>query len=397
MKVLIITPGGMPVPAVEGGAVQTLIDELIDVNQSQEAIDFTIIGPYNLKAKMIAENKYFNNKFIWFKSPKIINILDKLIYKFFSIFSSHPQSYSRILKSFYYIKQLKKVLKKENYDKIIFEHNNILLLTLKNKTIFKKYKEKYLIHIHNQVRTIKPIYKYFSQCKYIVTISNYMKTYLVSDPRLNIKAENVYVLYNCIDIEMFNSKVSADYTLIKDIDLNKKKILFAGRINKEKGIEETLEIYSNLDHNMYQLIIVGDFFYSEKGKNKYCTNLISKYKNLIDNKNIIFTGYIEYEKMPSIYKCADICILPSMWDEPAGLAMLEACSCNVKVITTNSGGIPEYVGKSAIILERNNVIQEGINAIKEIGKFNPNYDNLMDFNKDNYYYNFLKILTMRNN
>ena len=64
MKVLIITPGGMPVPAVEGGAVQTLIDELIDVNQSQEAIDFTIIGPYNLKAKMIAENKYFNNKIL---------------------------------------------------------------------------------------------------------------------------------------------------------------------------------------------------------------------------------------------------------------------------------------------------------------------------------------------
>ena len=37
---------------------------------------------------------------------------------------------------------------------------------------------------------------------------------------------------------------------------------------------------------------------------------------------IIFTGYIDYEDMPSIYQLSNIAVLPSMWDEPAGMTMV---------------------------------------------------------------------------
>ena len=44
-----------------------------------------------------------------------------------------------------------------------------------------------------------------------------------------------------------------------------------------------------------------------------------------------------------------------MWEEPAGLTMIEAMSCGTIVVTTNSGGIPEYTENGAsIILERDN-------------------------------------------
>ena len=41
-----------------------------------------------------------------------------------------------------------------------------------------------------------------------------------------------------------------------------------------------------------------------------------------------------------------------MWDEPAGLTMIESLACGTPVITTRSGGIPEYVGDGAVVLER---------------------------------------------
>ena len=50
-----------------------------------------------------------------------------------------------------------------------------------------------------------------------------------------------------------------------------------------------------------------------------------------------------------------------MWEEPAGLTNLEAMACGIPVITTSSGGIPEYVGKS-VILDRNEDLAKNISV-----------------------------------
>lgn len=47
---------------------------------------------------------------------------------------------------------------------------------------------------------------------------------------------------------------------------------------------------------------------------------------------------------------ADVVVLPSMWDEPAGMTMIEAMASGCALITTESGGIPEYVGKNGCVL-----------------------------------------------
>lgn len=68
---------------------------------------------------------------------------------------------------------------------------------------------------------------------------------------------------------------------------------------------------------------------------------------------IIFTGFVNYEDMPAIYAMSDICVLPSIWDDPAPLAVIESLVSGKPLITTRSGGIPEYADEqSAIILER---------------------------------------------
>ena len=46
---------------------------------------------------------------------------------------------------------------------------------------------------------------------------------------------------------------------------------------------------------------------------------------------------------------ADIVVLPSVWEEPAGLTMIEALACGKPLITTNAGGISEYVAGSGAI------------------------------------------------
>ena len=70
--------------------------------------------------------------------------------------------------------------------------------------------------------------------------------------------------------------------------------------------------------------------------------------------------------IPSHLKIADIAIVPSMWDEPFGLTVIEAMAAGLPLITTRSGGIPEICEGVAIIVERDNIVENLINAIQDL-------------------------------
>lgn len=44
-----------------------------------------------------------------------------------------------------------------------------------------------------------------------------------------------------------------------------------------------------------------------------------------------------------LYYRADVCVVPSVWDEPLGLVVLEAMAANTPVVVTRKGGIPLMV------------------------------------------------------
>ena len=72
--------------------------------------------------------------------------------------------------------------------------------------------------------------------------------------------------------------------------------------------------------------------------------------------------------MPAIYAMSDICCLPSIWNDPAPLAVIEALASGKPLITTKSGGIPEYADdQAAVILEKDeNLVSNLSSAIKNL-------------------------------
>ena len=79
MKILIVASSKLPVPAVKGGAVPTLIEELIKQNEIQREIELYCCSLYDEEAKKAAE-KYGNTKFIWAKVPNFFAFMDKVFY-----------------------------------------------------------------------------------------------------------------------------------------------------------------------------------------------------------------------------------------------------------------------------------------------------------------------------
>jgi len=66
-----------------------------------------------------------------------------------------------------------------------------------------------------------------------------------------------------------------------------------------------------------------------------------------------FHGSVPYERMPDMYRNADVFVFPSIpvadWQEQFGMALLEAMACGVPCVTTYSGAIPEVAGDAAVL------------------------------------------------
>ena len=80
-------------------------------------------------------------------------------------------------------------------------------------------------------------------------------------------------------------------------------------------------------------------------------------------------GDVPYAELPGYIKCMDIGIVPShttrRWKEQFGRVLVEFMSCEVPVIGSGSGSIPEVLGDSSCIFPEKS-IPDMVNIIKTL-------------------------------
>lgn len=67
-------------------------------------------------------------------------------------------------------------------------------------------------------------------------------------------------------------------------------------------------------------------------------------------------GKLDYDSMPQAYRNTDICVVPSLWEEPFGLVALEAMASGIAVCASRTGGLQDIVvhGETGFLFERGN-------------------------------------------
>lgn len=146
------------------------------------------------------------------------------------------------------------------------------------------------------------------------------------------------IIPNCIDPSMFD--ISEENIRKKRLDLiggeQKKLILFAGRLVKEKGVDILLRAVSLLEKSAeisnWHLIIAGDGV--ERAR---LTSLCSE---LNINEKVSFLG--DRDDIPELMAASNLVVLPSRW-EGLPLVLLEALAAGVPVVANNLGGVPEVM------------------------------------------------------
>lgn len=371
-SIAIITAGTLPVPSVKGGAVENLVENLIKENEKQPTINMVVYSIFD-NAALKESQKYKYTSFIFIKVPFIVKLIDLFIYFFFTriLRKEKPMSYRYISSRIYYIVLVGLYLHRNYYKKIILENHATLFICLKLFGNYKRYYKKYLYHAHNEISGTYGCLKIIRNTPVVIGVSNYVIKRLKQQVNGFSSQTNFYVLRNKINREEFLSAVNEKFeaSLRKKLDIsNNKIVLFAGRMNKEKGIDILIKAWNRLSLTNTTLLIVGSYYFNSNLNNSSyeleLNNLLHK------GNNIKFTGYISYKDMPSVYDMAELVVLPSVWDDPAPLTVIEALTMGKPLITTYSGGIPEYAtSENSILLKRDSSIVECLSkAIKEVIK-----------------------------
>ena len=132
-----------------------------------------------------------------------------------------------------------------------------------------------------------------------------------------------------------------------------------------KGLDYTLKALSLLKtkYSKIHLIVIGTI-----KENGHTRRLIDK---LGLEQNIIFKSNISKPEITELYSTSSIAIVSSLY-EGFGYPVIEAMSCEVPLIATNTSSIPELTGKYASLIEPRNheaIIESTIKILSDYDKY----------------------------
>ena len=145
--------------------------------------------------------------------------------------------------------------------------------------------------------------------------------------------EKISVIPCGVNLEVF--KPMGKEKAKRELGLGDEKIiLFVGRIEPVKGIEQLLRAMSYLQNrHSSRLVIIGgdDNSQYETGK------LLRLARELHIEDSVTFAGSIKQDELLCYYSAADVCVISSYY-ESFGLVALESLACGTPVVATDVGG-----------------------------------------------------------
>lgn len=384
LKICMITPNLLPVPNVNGGAIEGLVTNVIKEQEKSKKMDLTVVSIYDKNA-LKESRKYNKTDFIYIKKNIRYAILS-CVYKILNkIFHKNFNTYNHIV--------LRKIRNKK-FDYIIVEGGHY--------ESFKEYlkyfnRDQMILHLHHQGISNDTIDQTFSK---LIGVSKFVTNYFSNTTS---KIECKY-LNNGINTNDFDKKISE-----QEIEILRKKynilpddfvILFCGRLVEVKGILELIKAVKCIKQDNIKLLILGSSSFLNGKVDSYTMKLKKEILGFEDR--IMFTGYVNNWEVYKYYSLASIMCLPSLWEDAAPLTVIEAMRSKKAVLSTRSGGAPEYLEDTfSVIVDKDKDVvknlKEGILQLYNDRKKLPDmgllaYEQSKQFTAEKYFMDLTKLL-----
>ncbi len=183
-------------------------------------------------------------------------------------------------------------------------------------------------HIHGVERWMA------NRAERVITCSTYMREHVADVYGLGEQA--VTVIPNGID--------PAELVPVEDLgrlrasfaDPGGRLVLLVGRLVYEKGFQVALEALPGLVERL------GDVRFVVAGSGTHEAELRAQARDLGLDEHGSFVGWIGDDVLHSLYRIADLCVVPPIY-EPFGLVALEAMASGCPCLVADTGGLREVV------------------------------------------------------
>lgn len=346
ISLAIVVPEMLPVPPVKGGAVEHWVHEVAH-RLSTEHFAITIVS----RPSGVTDNTSIQYIGIpWTCFEKACYWLKERV------------SWRNPLR---YLAKLQNVLsygfrisKQVQSADVLIVHNepNLLLLMRKPK------QQKWVLHMHND-HLNHALFKVFYQrvlqkVDTVICVSAYIQqTAAKTFPKY---ADKFKVLFNATDVEVFKpygELADASVEALLHLPKTTPFILYVGRLTQDKGVDVLIKAFQQVLKVQPQakLVIAGSSFFEGAAKTAYQKSLQQLAEPIAHH--IVFTGFIPHQQLKYLYAAAHVVVLPSVWQDPCPLVVLESMASGTCIIASKVGGVPEVVdhGENGILVNPNQV------------------------------------------
>lgn len=342
----IFSPGDLSLNLVKNLSI--LGHNITFYSPSFSQVDFT-----NYYKEKISNEILKNISFISFDDSMLVSELEQRNYGFMELFSKHPLTFITLSRQIQ-MEIISGVMEDANLGKFDIVH--FFINEEETGLVFAKHFKVPCVFTHhdpfNYLWKYRSIFYKYKNLNWISISKAQRKT----APKGTNFISNIY---HGID-EILKEPIPKIQP-----DENNGYFLYLGRIIEAKGVHLAIEACKMINK---RLIIVGKHF-SGNNKELYWDEKIYPH---IDNKSIIYEGYInEKDKINELLLNSKGLIIPSVFQEPFGLVMIEALSCGVPLIGLDNGAIPEIIenGKNGFLVKTvwKEVLRDGkiINEVSE--------------------------------
>ena len=384
----IIMGGVMPVPAVCGGAIETLITSIVKKYSKKDGFRLTIFSVYHKEA-VEAAKKYPEVRFVWTHTNTFWNLFRHAVFLAVREFTGKT---IRVLQRHY--NEIAPVIQNEKFDLLIVEGGDEQAVI----DIAKGYdRDQLVFHAHIHFIPKEVVVKGYG---HMIGVSEFVVREYEKACQIPV---DTHILRNAIDVDKFNKSISEEERkrLRKKLGLQEEDfvVLYVGRLIQVKGILELMQAVLSIHDKHVKLLCIGSANFGKWTFSSYEGKVKKLAKNNSDR--IIFTGYIDNQDLYKYSLLADVQCVPSLWEEAAGLVVIEAMAEGIPTIVTNSGGMTEYIDKeTSLVIERENIVENLRRAICHM-KESPNLRKQMSakskihstrYDETGYYMNFIETI-----
>ncbi|HZB66758.1 MAG TPA: glycogen synthase [Ornithinibacter sp.] len=160
-----------------------------------------------------------------------------------------------------------------------------------------------------------------------------LRSYPTVDP------DKVKVVHNGIDSQLWQREPDEDTVRRHGVDPDRPSVIFVGRITRQKGLPYLLRAAAELPPDVQLVLLAGAPDTPE---------IQAEVEQLIDGLRRQRDGVVWVPEMlprtevVALLSSATVFVCPSVY-EPLGIVNLEAMACELPVVATATGGIPEVV------------------------------------------------------